>query len=267
MAGGRAGGHAGLSADGVTCACDEEVTRCVRRGGEPGRDGGCGAVAAGSAELGASPRPSSSRPGSRARSHSRTCNWHRSITQTRSSPRWPCTRLRPPARPCQCTGQRPALPPCAFILRSAAASTPALTPLAPVRSGRTRQGGCEMHDIVMQELWVAAHATRSPSFPFRQASVCTGPHARPPTPSRFHSLIDQVLCERQSSSQRRTRSSLRELAGGRTALEVAPEVEDLPHAEREERAEREEEEVAHPVVGRLCGQDGECMRCASACWR
>jgi len=47
-----------------------------------------------------------------------------------------------------------------------------------------------------------------------------------------------------------------------TALEVAPEVEDLPHAEREERAKREEEEVADPVVGRLCkNSQVECMRC------
>ena len=47
----------------------------------------------------------------------------------------------------------------------------------------------------------------------------------------------------------------------RTALEVAPEVEDLPHAQREERAKGQEEEVADAVVGRFCGCMREDQRC------
>lgn len=60
-----------------------------------------------------------------------------------------------------------------------------------------------------------------------------------------------------SKQNQRTCRLVEEAVAGLTPLKVAPEVDDLPDPEREERAEREEEEVAHPVVCRLCGSERE----------
>lgn len=78
-------------------------------------------------------------------------------------------------------------------------------------------------------------------------------------PNRSDALQDQSLRQPGQFMQQSSRivrvCRVQRRGGKRTALEVAPEVEDLPHAQREERAERKEEKVADAVVGRLCRRE------------